>query len=206
MTPQKPLRADGPVKQNVELDPRRVTASGRPAAEGSRPPSTRGDFHRPRRLSSSALGRRAASGGRWLNTGRMSSGHRHGGQSKRVGSGVGRSEAFSGSSPRRMPRRIAVAVGAPVRLVAPRTGPVVARWVGAGLGRPRSNPLDSTHQGPFICSLLRFVGPRRFIESNWVDPSFSAPGVLLVLPPLPRFGGEGWGEGVWVLDRLPLRL
>ena len=100
VTPQKPLRADGPVKQNVELDPRRVTASGRPAAEELRPPSARGDFHRPRRLSSSALGRRAASGGRWLNTGRMSSGHRHGGQSKRVGSGVGRSEACSGSSPR----------------------------------------------------------------------------------------------------------
>ena len=45
-TPQKPLRADEPAKQNGELDPRRVTASGRRAPEESRPPCGRGDCRR----------------------------------------------------------------------------------------------------------------------------------------------------------------
>ena len=43
-TPQKPLRADEPVKQNGELTPRRVTAGGRHSREESRPPSVRGQL------------------------------------------------------------------------------------------------------------------------------------------------------------------
>jgi hypothetical protein len=108
---------------------------------GSRPGCGRGDFgHAASATVRSSLGRRAASGGRWLNAGRMSrTGHRGGGQSK---------QGRVGPSPQgdvlrdQVPDAIsdgAVARGAPVRRVAPRPGPVVA----------------ATHQGSFMSAVLR---------------------------------------------------
>src|SRR5262249_5051294 len=87
-TPQKPLRADGPAIQNGELNPRRVTVTGRRHAEGIE------TLVRSGRLlgtasaqfvctrSSGCIGWAVAAGG-WY----RKSGHRRGGQSKRNGVG-----------------------------------------------------------------------------------------------------------------------
>src|SRR5438270_10197899 len=64
-TPQKPLRADGPAKQNGVLDPRRVTALGRRGPRGIE--TSVGSGRLPAAASATVrktLGRRAASVGR----------------------------------------------------------------------------------------------------------------------------------------------
>ena len=124
-TPQKPLRADEPVKQSGELDAlgaggvrhsnwrrnRDLRESGATAGE-------------PRRLSSCALGRRAASVGRWSGFSRWLT----------IRSPVrGPIQAWWGracaaarrerSSLSSRSRSIAVAGVAPVRPIAPRSGP-----------------------------------------------------------------------------------
>jgi hypothetical protein len=91
VAPQKPLRADGPVKQSGVLDPRRVTASARQPPWESRPTRGRGDWRSPRRRQlgctrpSGRIGWAMAQHRSHVNTGR-----RGGGQSR-----LGRGRAFA---------------------------------------------------------------------------------------------------------------
>ena len=75
-----------------------------------------------------------------------------------TGSGVCR-KATSEVGPHVVCRRKRGRRVAPVRLAAPRAGPVVAVCFGAGLCRPRNTPpVVSTHQVPFICLLPWLAG------------------------------------------------
>jgi hypothetical protein len=122
-TPQKPLRADEPVRQNSELDPRRVTAPRRRSTGGIET-SVASERLRGGRVGSvsGVLGRRAASAGRWTHRGREHcSGRRRGANPSRTGSGMCHS-ATAGVKPQMQVAAVAVALGAPVRRLAPPPG------------------------------------------------------------------------------------
>ena len=133
-TPQKPLRADDPVIQSGQLDPRRVTARCWRRPGESRPPAGGVPSPRPHRLSSSltrSSGRRGRQAvgvpdGRELLRVDLANSSRSParGQSSRDGVGRGPQHDARGRASRDG-RANAVARGAPVRRVAPRPGPVL---------------------------------------------------------------------------------
>ena len=123
-TPQKPLRSAGSAILDVALDPRRVT-TGVGHTPGNRDPG-RAFVPDPQPHRRSFASARPA--GR-IGVSQCDRVCRHRGPAegpiqRQRGPGIGRSEAFAGSSPRMKASSIAVALFAPVRLAVPSAGPV----------------------------------------------------------------------------------